>query len=242
MHRKRLFQSILNTIVALICSFSLAFTQTNIAAVAQEPMPTHALADRQTVQAVNTESFSMTSDSVTFGDTTITKKQIIESLGGLRRIGRWTGNSTSASQARSGPLGWEGASGQIKLASLGENSSHIEFDSGSASALMSLGQGVRSVYARILFALTIGEHAGEIWTLETAGYRLFIFCASQGMVINGFSVSYSWLTEVLLEQMLSPSSNHPIGAEKTPEEANDVINDDILDGATYDGIHDNVEQ
>ena len=109
---------------------------------------------------------------------------------------------------------------------------------------MSLGQGVRSVYARILFALTIGEHAGEIWTLETAGYRLFIFCASQGMVINGFSVSYSWLTEVLLEQMLSPSSNHPIGAEKTltPEEANDVINDDILDGATYDGIHDNVEQ
>ena len=109
---------------------------------------------------------------------------------------------------------------------------------------MSLGQGVRSVYARIIFALTIGEHAGEIWTLETAGYRLFIFCASQRMVINGFSVSYSWLTEVLLEQMLSPSSNHPIGAEKTltPEEANDVINDDILDGATYDGIHDNVEQ
>ena len=65
--------------------------------------------------------------------------------------------------------------------------------------MKSLGVGLAGVFGAISYKLGLVIHSYEFWRCSIDGYRLNILFTPEGMLVNNFSISYSWFTQLLME-------------------------------------------
>lgn len=180
------------TLLTLVLTFSLAMGQTPTAAAAATRIDEarEAVALHQAEAGTDDQSqtgFAITEDSVTIDGELLFKEDFEVALAAMRRSG------TQQQAARQDAC----------LLSLPENGAIRKFDANSASAIASLGLGVQGVFARIAYGLALTSHVGEVWVCVVGGVFVYIYCDTLGMVVNGYSVSHCWLTDMLMGSMES---------------------------------------
>lgn len=135
----------------------------------------------------NSEKFDITEDTITINGVSITKEEVINTRKTLKLVKKNVIPKINA---------------KIKLLSdSGEYGEILTFDVNSASALKSIGVGVVGAFGIIGYRLGLVEHAYEFWRCSIDGYKLNIFFTPEGMLVNNYSISYSWFTKALIENV-----------------------------------------
>lgn len=158
----------------------------------------------------NSEKFDITEDTITINGVSITKEEVINARKTLKLVKKNVIPKINA---------------KIKLLSdSGEYGGILTFDVNSASALKSIGVGVVGAFGIVGYRLGLVEHAYEFWRCSIDGYKLNIFFTPEGMLVNNYSISYSWFTKALMENV--DKKEEP----KTEAEEEDYLGE-VLEGA-----------
>lgn len=159
------------------------------------------------------EKFDITEDTVTINGVVITKDEVIQARKTLKLVKK---NVTPKTAAEFVPFSDSGEYGGL-----------LTFDANSASALKSIGVGVAGVFGVISYKLGLVAHSYEFWQCSIDGYKLNILFTPEGMLVNNFSIAYSWFTKLLMEN--TDKKEEP----KTEAEEEDPLVDVLEDAESY---------
>ena len=159
------------------------------------------------------DDFDITEDTVTINGVVITKEEVIEARKTLKLMKK---NVTPKNRTASVPFSDGGEYGGL-----------LTFNANSASALKSLGVGLAGAFGAISYKLGLVIHSYEFWRCSIDGYRLNILFTPEGMLVNNFSISYSWFTQLLMEN--TDKKEEP----KTEAKEEDPLGE-VLEGAEFE--------